>query len=183
MSQTAVHSRTQVQGTTREQVVRAVAAGASLVAALTHFWVVPEHLGEWLPAAVFFVVVGVAQLVLAWVLRHPVGPGVVGVAGAGTIGLVVLYVASRTVDLPFVPGAHDVSHAPIAWGIGNGVPVFPGQGIEEVGVPDMVCLGAELVLVAALTALAPPALRRLATNAVFGIALVMLALRLVGVLG
>ena len=162
--------------------VRAVAAGSVLVAAVAHVWVIPEHLAEWLPAAVFFVVVSAGQLALAWMLRRPTSAAVVTVGLFGTIGLVVFYVATRTVDLPFLPAAH-AEHLPTAWGIGNGIPIFPGDRIEEVGVPDLVCLAAELVTIGALCALATPAVRRTVTSGLFALGVAMLVLRLVGPLG
>ena len=86
--------------------VRAVAAGSVLVAAVAHVWVIPEHLAEWLPAAVFFVAVSAGQVALAWLLRRSPSGAVVTAGLLGTIGLVVFYVMTRTVDLPFLPAAH-----------------------------------------------------------------------------
>ncbi len=183
MSLTAARSRIEVSDPVVERATRLLAAGCALAAALTHAWVVPEHLDEWLPAGVFFVVVTLAQLGLVWSLRRPPAPWLLGLALAGTVGLVLLYVASRTVDLPFLPAAHEITHLPVAWGIGNGIPVFPGERIEEVGVPDLVCLATELVLVAALCSLAPPVVRRRVTSGLLGLGLGLLVLRLLGVLG
>jgi hypothetical protein len=139
-----------------------VAMVSALVAALAHVWVIPEHLAEWPLAALFFAVVALAQLILAVSLRRS---------------------PSRTVDLPFLPLAHDMAHLPTAWGVGNGIPIFPGARIEEVGVPDLVCLGAELVTVVALCSLAGPAVRRVATTGLCTLGVAMLVLRLTGVLG
>lgn len=91
-------------------------------------------------------------------------------------------VASRTVDLPFLP-VHGSEHLPVAWGVGNGVPVFPGDRIEQVGLPDLVCLAAELATVAALCALSTPLVRRLTTSGLLVLGLAMVAMRVVGVLG
>lgn len=165
-----------------EWAVRAVAVVSLVVATATHVWVVPEHLAEWLPAAVFFVVVSAAQLALAWMLRRPPSGTVVTLGLLGTIGLVVFYVLTRTVDLPFLPASHE-EHLPTAWGIGNGIPVFPGDRIEEVGVPDLLCLAAELVTIGALCALATPAVRGRVTRGLFVLGVAMLVLRLVGLPG
>jgi hypothetical protein len=183
MSLTAARSRIEVSEPRVERGTRLLAAGCALVAGVTHAWVVPEHLEEWLPAGVFFVLVALAQLALVWSLRRTPDSRVVALALAGTVGLVLLYVASRTVDLPFLPSAHEITHLPVAWGIGNGIPVFPGEGLEEVGTPDLVCLGAELVLVGALCSLAPPAVRGRVASGLLGLGLGLLVLRLLGVLG
>jgi hypothetical protein len=165
--------------------VLATAAGCSLVAAATHLYVVPEHAEEWPAAAVFFVVLAVLQLGLAAVLLRRPGPRLLEPAAHATVGLVVFYVLTRTVDLPLLPplGAHGASHLPVAWGIGNGVPVFPGEGVEEVGTPDLVCLGAELATVVLLAGLLPPAARRRVVNVAVAAALVLVALRVAGVPG
>lgn len=161
---------------------RHVVVLGSLVAATTHLWVVPEHRAEWPPAAVFFVVVAGLQLALAWRARRPLGGLVVAAGLLGTVGLLVFYVATRTVALPFLP-AHGAEHLPVAWGVGNGVPIFPEDRIEAVGAPDLVCLAAELATIAALCALSTPTARRVATNGLLVLGLGMLTLRLVGVLG
>ena len=155
---------------------------SSLLAAATHLWVVPEHRAEWPPAAIFFVVVTVLQVALAWWTHRSPSPLVVTAGLVGTVGLLVFYVLTRTVALPFLP-AHGAEHLPVAWGVGNGIPIFPEDRIEAVGLPDMVCLVAELVTVAALCSLAAPSVRRAATNGLLLLGVSLLALRLVGVLG
>ena len=182
MSEVAAPTRVREPRVEADGVVRAMAAGSVLVAAVAHVWVVPEHLAEWLPAAVFFVVVSAGQVALAWRLRRPPSGPVLAAGLLGTVGLVVFYVMTRTVDLPFLPAAH-AEHLPTAWGIGNGIPIFPGDRIEEVGVPDMVCLAAELVTISALCALATPVVRRTVTSGLFALGVAMLVLRLVGPLG
>jgi hypothetical protein len=52
------------------------------------------------------------------------------------VGLIALYVASRTVDLAFLPAHHgeagsSTSRSP--GGHGNGIPAYPGSRIEPVG--------------------------------------------------
>ena len=80
------------------------------------------------------------------------------VTGVGaTAAVVALYVASRTVDLWFLPPhGHGVEHLPVAGGVGNGIPVLPGDRIEPVGALDLACLGAELVVIAMLMSLLRP---------------------------
>ena len=182
MSQVAAPTRVRAPRVEADGSVRALAVGSVLLAAVAHVWVLPEHLAEWLPAGVFFGVVSAGQLALAWLLRRSPSRGVLTLGLLGTIGLVVFYVMTRTVDLPFLPATHE-EHLPTAWGIGNGIPIFPGDRIEEVGVPDLVCLVAELVTVGALCALATPAVRRTVTSGLFVLGVAMLMLRLVGPVG
>ena len=79
---------------------------AAVLAAGIHAAVVPEHLQESLLIGGFFVVVALGQFGLAAVLRQR--PPVLVVVGAiwAHVGLIALYVASRTVDLPFLPAHH-----------------------------------------------------------------------------
>ncbi|GAA1478382.1 hypothetical protein GCM10009623_28280 [Nocardioides aestuarii] len=73
--------------------------------ALVHAAVVPEHMGEWRAAGVFFVVVELAQVTAAlWVWRQP-GRLVLVLTAVGSVGLVVLWAVSRTAGLPFGPEA------------------------------------------------------------------------------
>jgi hypothetical protein len=169
----------------RERAWLLLAAGCSLVAGATHLWVVPEHLEEWLPAAVFFVVLAVLQLGLAALLLRRPTPLLLQLAAVGTLGIVVFYVLTRTVDLPLLPplGAHGGDHLPVAWGIGNGTPLYPGEGLEEVGAPDLVCLAAELMTVAAITAVLPVRSRRWVLDLAVGLGGALLVLRVLGVLG
>ena len=76
---------------------------AAVLAAGIHAAVVPEHLQESLLIGGFFVVVAIGQFGLAAVLRRR--PPLLVVVGAiwAHVALIALYVASRTVDLPFLP--------------------------------------------------------------------------------
>ena len=85
------------------------AAALSLLAALIHLWVTPEHFEEWWGYGAFFFVTAAAQvlyapLVLIWPTR------VVLVLGmGGNLTVVVLYLLTRTVGIPlFGPGAGEV---------------------------------------------------------------------------
>jgi hypothetical protein len=83
-----------------------VAAALSLVAALIHLWVTPEHFEEWWGYGAFFLVAALAQalytpLVLVWPTRVVLLGGI-----AGNLAIVVLYLLTRTVGIPlFGPGA------------------------------------------------------------------------------
>lgn len=149
--------------------VRLVGAASCAVAGVLHLAVVPEHLDASLLLGAFFLLVGCGQLVLTAVLVvEPPGPAPLAVVAIVHVGLVLLYVASRTVDLPFAPvhraGVHvDLTEAAAAapGGVGNGVPVHRGSRIEPVGLLDAVCVLAEVGLVLAVTTLLRGRMRRL----------------------
>jgi hypothetical protein len=172
----------EVLGTRRDRACRAVAAGCVALAGAIHLWVVPEHLGEALRLGLFFLVVGVAQVGLAVALRSVLRTWVVVGAVLAHLAIVVLYVATRTVDLPFVPVHDHAEHEPIARTVGNGVPIFPGSRIEEVGALDLVCQGAELLAVVCLVALLPRRIGGRIADLMLGLGLLAIVLRVVGVL-
>ena len=76
-------------------------AAFSLIAALIHLWVMPEHYEEWWGYGTFFLVCAVAQVLyvpvlLRWPDRKVLLSGVVG-----NCAIVLLYVLTRTVGIPF----------------------------------------------------------------------------------
>ena len=159
-----------------------VGAGCAWAAGVIHLAVAPEHFREAGVVGAFFVIVALAQFGLALLLLRGIGVKLLLAAVVAHVGIICLYVASRTVVLPFLP-AHDLNHAnhlPVAGAAGNGVPVFPGSRIEPVGVLDMACLLAELVLLAALVGLLPQNARRLTTNALMVLGFVAVAARVSG---
>src|SRR3954451_4809367 len=146
---------------------RWVGATAAAVAAAVHLYVAPEHLREWWLYGGFFVAVTVAQLLLAVLLLRGPRVRVVLLAIWGTVGLIGIYVISRTVGLPITPPADAAGHGLVAGAGGSGVPILPGAlppGVEPVAALDLVALGAELVLLAVLVGMLPSALRRLTIN-------------------
>lgn len=163
-----------------------IASSCAALAGGIHLAVVPEHLTESWLMTVFFLVVGLAQLGLAVALRWQLPAALLAAAVVAHLGVIALYVASRTVDLPFVPPhgpGHDIEHLPVAGGIGNGVPIYPGSRIEPVGVLDVACLIAELVLVALLTGMLPPKWRRLMTSSMLALGMFAIIARGSGLLG
>ncbi|HET7272509.1 MAG TPA: hypothetical protein VFI90_15660 [Rubrobacter sp.] len=92
-------------------VLYAVAA-FSLVAALTHLWVMPEHFEEWWGYGTFFLVCAVAQVLyvpvlMRWPTRKVLLSGVVG-----NCAVVLMYALTRTVGIPlFGPHAGEVEGA------------------------------------------------------------------------
>jgi hypothetical protein len=84
----------------RERTLYAAAA-LSLLAGLLHLWVTPEHFAEWWGYGAFFLVAAAAQIlyvpiVLLWTTRIVLLGGI-----AGNLAIVVLYLLTRTVGIPF----------------------------------------------------------------------------------
>ena len=107
-------------------------ATLSLVAALIHLWVMPEHFEEWWGYGIFFLVSAVAQmlyvpLLLSWPNRMILLLGI-----GGNLAIALLYLLMRTV----------------------GIPVFgPHAGeVEEVGFTDLCATTSELGIAVALGA-------------------------------
>ena len=141
-------------------------------AAAAHLVTVPSHLRTWPLSGVFFAVLAVAQAAMAMVLfRNTFGDRVVSVALWGTVGVIGLYLLSRTVTLPFVPlvGAHGTSGD-------AGRAIIPGAE-KRVQQLDALTLVLEVLAVMTLTSLLSPGARRRAVNVllVVGIGLWALA--------
>ncbi len=113
-----------------------MAAALSVVAALSHLWAMPEHFGEWWGYGVFFLAAAIVQgLYGVALLRRPGQPLLV--LGVGlNLAVVVLYVVTRTVGVPFF-GPH------------------AGE-VEGVGLLDVSAAVAEVALVCVLAALLRP---------------------------
>ena len=108
-------------------------AALSLLAAMIHLWVMPEHFEEWWGYGTFFLVSAIAQGLYApglllWPNRVILLAGV-----AGNLAIVILWLVTRT----------------------SGIPLFgPHAGeIEDVGTLDLVCTLAEVGIIAGLGAL------------------------------
>lgn len=96
-------------GAGRQKLTLYMAAALSVVAALIHLWVAPEHFREWWGYGVFFLVAASAQVIYApLVLRWP--SRMVLLAGIlGNLAVVALYLLTRTVGIPmFGPEAGEV---------------------------------------------------------------------------
>lgn len=100
------------------------AAGLTVGAAAIHFAVAPDHLAEYPLYGIFFIVLGIAQVGMAIaILVAPSRRLFVG-AAAGTLGVIGMWMLSRTVGLPLAP-----------------VPWRP----EAVGVPDVAATALEAI--------------------------------------
>lgn len=163
-----------------------VAALSAMMAGGIHLAVAPEHAAVSSSIAGFFVVLGVGQLLLGASFRWRLSPAVLAGAIGVHLGVITLYVASRTVDLPFVPPhdpAHEIGHLPVEGGVGNGIPIYPGSRIEPVGTLDVACLLAELVLIAALTGMLPARWRHRTANVLLAMVVLAVVARASGHLG
>src|SRR3954451_4526133 len=124
---TSEEAGTGAESLSRDAAYAAVAGCCAIVAGAIHAFVAPAHFAESWYAGTFFVVLAAAQVALAMALRWRLPVFVLVSAVLGHLGVLALYVVSRTRDLPFVPvhinGQH-VNHLPAVRGIGNGVPVY-----------------------------------------------------------
>ncbi len=157
------------------------AAALSFVAAGIHLWVVPAHLAQWWAFAAFFVAVAVGQLLtVPVVLRWP-HPRLLLAGIAGNVGVVLVWVVSRTAGLPIGPPVLDMTG-------GRADPALGGYGahaahqVEAVGVLDFTSTVLELVVVVALVSLLPAAMRRRTVNALLLVGLALWGLYATGVL-
>ena len=120
-------------GLKRASMLLYAAATLSLVAALIHAWVMPEHFREWWGYGAFFLVVALAQwfyalALLRWPRRSTFLIGIIG-----HLAIIGLYIVTRTTGIPlFGPHAGEV---------------------EGIGMVDLISKLAELVLVISLVAL------------------------------
>jgi hypothetical protein len=116
------HDQSAVRRTRRALVN--VTALLILGAAAIHFAVVPEHLEEYLPFGLFFIVVGTVQAAVATAVILRPSRRLFLAALALSVGLAGLWLLSRTAGLPIGP--------------------HPGRP-EGVGIPDLICTALEVV--------------------------------------
>ena len=115
----------------RSRTILHLAAALSLLAALIHLWVTPEHMEEWWGYGTFFLIAAIVQgLYGVALLRRPRRPLLLLLGVGGNLSIVVLYLLTRTVGIPFF-GPH------------------AGE-VEGVGVADLCATAAELALVGVL---------------------------------
>ena len=88
------------------------AAALSLVAALIHLWVMPEHFAEWWGYGAFFLVSALAQVLYVPLLLRWPSRGILLLGVGGNLAIVSLYLLTRTVGVPlFGPHAGEVEGA------------------------------------------------------------------------
>jgi hypothetical protein len=81
------------------------AAIASAGAGLIHFAVMPSHWLDWIPSGLFFAAVAVFQLMWSFLVWSRPRPLLLALGIAANAASAALWVASRTVGLPFGPHA------------------------------------------------------------------------------
>lgn len=110
------------------------AVAFSLIAALIHLWVMPEHFEEWWGYGTFFLICALAQGLFAFgLLRWP--SRLLPLLGVGgNLAIVILWLVTRTAGIPLL-GPH------------------AGE-VEGVGVLDLACTLAEVGIVLGLGVLA-----------------------------
>jgi hypothetical protein len=130
----------------------------------------PGHLQHWWVYGAFFLVTGLFQLAYAQqVLRRTTW--LVALTGiVVNLGIVLIWVLSRTRGLPITPPEDITSH--------EGSHVIAG-----VGIADSAATSAELVVVCLLVTLLPPRMRRVTVNLLLVTGVSLWALRLSGLLG
>ncbi len=146
-------------------------------AASAHALTVPAHLRSWPASGVFFTLLAAGQVALAVALfRNRFGDRLIRVALWGTVGVVLLYLASRTVGLPFTPpvSAHGASLDP-------GRAIIPGAE-QRVGSFDLFTLVFEVLSVVAFTGLLSAPARRRAVNGLMVAGVTLWGLAFAGVL-
>lgn len=152
-----------------------VAIVCSAFGALAHFVAAPSHYTWWPAAGVFFVVLGVAQSAGAVaLLRGNRNTSFVLATIWGTVGVILIYVASRTVGLPMSP--------PVPFHGGRWVPgrsVVP-DGAKYVGPLDIFTLTAEILVVVTMLATLPRRLKERAVNRLMWIGVLLWGAGLVG---
>ena len=110
-----------------------LAGALSLVAALVHLWVMPEHFEEWWGYGTFFLISALAQVLYVPLLLRWPNQRVLLLGVGGNLAIVLLYLLTRTVGIPlFGPEAGEV---------------------EGVGFVDVCATTSELGIVVALGAL------------------------------
>jgi hypothetical protein len=134
------------------------AAGLSLLAAWVHLAYTASHWQDWWAYGVFFLGMGVFQgLCVPAIVRWPRSAPVALATIAGNLGIVGMYVLSRTA----------------------GIPMGPHEGVvEEAGAIDLAVTAAELAIVVCLITELRPRPRRLVLNVLVAAGAVLWLLRL-----
>lgn len=140
------------------------AALGMVLAGAGHLVAAYDHLAHRAQFAVFFFAVGITQLLLGPGLRRGARPAVVAAVLAATVGLLLLYVLSRTVPLG------------LSRGMGSDRP-------EDADLLSTAVVVFELVTVVALPALLPPRGSRIAVNVILAVGVAVWVSWFAGVIG
>ncbi len=140
----------------------------SMAASIAHLITAPDHYAWWPAAGAFFAVLGALQLAYSGLLFRGVHDHrIVRLGIWGTVGVILLYVASRTVGLPGTP--------PVPIHGGRWLPgrsILP-DGAKHVGPLDVFTLVAEVLLVVTLLSMLPGRSRTRTVNSLMWIGLAL----------
>lgn len=136
-----------------------VAVSLSLTAGFVHLWGTSEHLAVWWGYGAFFVGIGLAQTFYGFLLLWNPHPLFHVAAIWGNVGIIVVYVLTRTSGIPLGP------HATV---------------IEDAGLFDMTTTVMELVLVIVVVSMLPTAYRTWTINGLVVVGAAFWGLRLIG---
>ena len=145
------------QATESQRRVFPAVAALSLLAALIHLWVMPEHFKEWWGYGAFFLVAAVAQVLYVPLLMRWPNRTVLLLGIAGNSAIVLLYLFTRVVGIPLF--------GPEVW------------EVEGVGIIDVCATISEAAIVVALGGLVLMGIARERTTL---IGLILSAMLLVG---
>ena len=106
-----------------------VAAALSLGAAVIHYYYIEEHSLEWWGYGLFFALLTAAQAFYAFLLLRRAGPWLYWIGIVGTVGVLVVYLVTRTIGVLLGPDSNMV---------------------EQVQAPDLIAALLEAMLVAVL---------------------------------
>jgi hypothetical protein len=145
------------------------AAGLSLLAALIHLWVAPEHFEHWWGYGAFFLICALAQGMFVTLLLKWPRSRLILIAGIwGNLAIVSLYVISRTWGMPIGPDL---------------VPFSPSVAhLEDPEILGMTATLAEMGIILASVALLRGAWRRWTVNALLLVGGLIWGLRLAGII-
>ncbi|MEY2583910.1 MAG: hypothetical protein QOE09_3759 [Ilumatobacteraceae bacterium] len=176
MNQAFVLLRPRHQGRTSQRTIAIDAAiVTSSAAAFAHLVAAPGHYTWWPAAGVFFAALGFGQLLYALLLVRGSANSWVVLAGIwGTVALILLYVASRTIG---IPGAPPVPFHGGRWVVGRSM--VP-NGAKHVGPLDLFTLVAELILVVTLISTLPTRLKSRMVNHLMWIGLGLWGAAIIG---
>jgi hypothetical protein len=133
------------------------AAVMSMAAGWIHFAFVASHWRDWWAYGAFFVAAGVFQALLAPALLRWPNPWTALAGVAGNLGIVGMYVLSRT----------------------NGIPMGPHTGVvEKATVVDLTCTAGEIVLIGLLLGMVGQTNRRWIINLLLVVGVALWVLRL-----
>lgn len=140
----------------------AVYAGTALLmtAGLVHLWMMPGHFGDWWVYGAFYLGAALVQGLFGVALLRWPGQRLAFSGVWINLGIVLVYLLSRT----------------------SGLPVGPHAGVaEEAGALDMVATASEVAVIVLLVSMLSGAYRRFAVNALLVLGLALWSLRLSGI--